>query len=92
MLGGFFMEKQMKNTRSMPPDSSMKSMNEEAMEPYGMVDDDDRRFTLTEDYAMGRTVSSDYVRVTRKPVAHEELESVNLESNFNDGLVLRQPL
>ena len=52
----------------------------------------DNTFTQPRDYAMGPTVESDYVKVVTRPCAHADAEPTNTQTNFEAGLVLRQPL
>lgn len=87
----------MKTMKAMPPDSSMKSMSdalghEYEIEPYGAEATEDKRYTLPESYAMGLTVSTDYRRTNRRIELQADPPSTNKQVNFDDGLVLRQPL
>ena len=61
-------------------------------EPYGAEATEDKRYTLPEDYSMGLTVSTDYRRTNRRIELQADPEPTNKQVNFDDGLILRQPL
>ena len=87
----------MKNMKAKPPDSSLQSMadalgHEDYTEPYGAEATEDKRYTLPADYAMGLTVSTDYIRTNRRIPVQADPASTNKQANFDEGLVLRQPL
>ena len=87
----------MKNTKSTPPDSSLNSMKGALGHGCGPMLQDiqeelDKRYTLPMDYAMGLTVSTDYRQTNRRIPLLEDPAATNKQSNFDEGLVLRQPL